>query len=246
MPTFVSPATDDRLPLYQRLRDALAAKVADRVWQPGGALPSELSLAKSYGVSPGTMRKAIESLVDEGLLERRQGKGTFVRRASFNHSLFRFFRFQRGGGERVVPEGRILSREVVPAPPEIAGKLALEAGTPAIRMARLRLFDGRPGLAEDIWLPLDRFAAFLDEPAERIGDLLYPVYESLCGQVIACAEEDLTAEAADPRHAELLGIAPGTSVIVIERLAFGFDNEPLEWRRSRGRAEQFHYHIEIR
>ena len=246
MPLSVPQTADDRLPLYQRLRDELAAKIADGVWRPGQALPSELALAKSYGVAPGTMRRAIEGLVDEGLLERRQGKGTFVRRASFTHSLFRFFRFQGGGGERVVPEGRVLGREVVPASPEIAGKLAIAEGASVIRMARLRLFDGKPGLAEDIWLPYGRFAAFMDEPAERIGNLLYPVYEDLCGQVIAYAEEDLTAEAADPHYAGLLGVAPGTSVIVIERLAFGFEGERLEWRRSRGRADEFHYRIEIR
>ena len=242
----VPSTTDDRLPLYQRLHDDLAAKIADRAWLPGDALPSEMALAKTYGVSPGTMRKAIGELVEEGLLERIQGKGTFVRRANFDHSLFRFFRFQGRGGERTVPKSRILSRQVVAAPSAIAQKLALADGAKAIRMARLRLFGDRPALAEDIWLPYERFAAFLEVPAEEVGDLLYPVYETRCGQAIAHAEEELTAEAADSHHADLLGIEPGTSVIVIERLAFGFDDAPLEWRRSRGRADEFHYHIEIR
>ena len=246
MPRTRALHTDGRLPLYQRLRDELAAKIADTEWRPGAALPSEQSLARAYEVSPGTMRKAIGALVEEGLLERRQGKGTFVRKADFNDSLFRFFRFQGRGGKRVIPQSRILRREVVPAPAEPAAKLGIADGVPVIRMARLRLFAGRPGLAEDIWLPFERFAPFMEVATGDIGDLLYPVYETLCGQVIAYAEEDLTAETVDAHYAELLDVAAGTSVIVIERLAFGFDDEPLEWRRSRGRADQFHYHVEIR
>ena len=237
---------DPRLPLYQRLRDDFANQVASQQWQPGEAIPAELALAAQHGVAPGTVRKAIEALVAEGVLERRQGKGTFVRRADFTSSLFRFFRFQDSGGARRIPESRILSVEARAAPAETARLLALPEGAKAIKLSRLRLFDGAPVLFEEIWLPRDPFDALLDLAPADFGDLLYPLYERLCGAVIASAEETLSAEAAAPHHGGPLGLAPGTPVMVIERLARGYDGKPLEWRRSRGPADKFRYQVEIR
>lgn len=237
---------DERLPLYQRLRDELSERIANQQWRPGEAIPTEAELVKQFSASIGTVRKAIDMLVAEGALERFQGRGTFVRRARFDSSLFRFFRFQKESGERQVPEGRILRREVMEAPSAVASALRLSPGAEVIHMTRLRLLNGRPLLAESIWLPKEKFSALMDIDTAEFGDLLYPLYEERCGQVIASAEEDLTAEAVDEVHARLLQLQPGAPVIVVERVALGYDRQPLEWRRSRGSAEQFRYHVEIR
>lgn len=237
---------DDRLPRYQRLVEALKDAIARKAWQPGERLPSEMDLAERYGVAPGTVRQAISALVDAGLVERQQGRGTFLRKPTFNSSLFRFFRFQGGDGMRRVPESRILRRERTEAPATVSAELGCRAGDAVIFMSRLRLLDGDPVLAEEIWLPFDRFEAFLELDERDIGPLLYPIYETVCGEVVARAEERLTAESVRDDHAKLLGLAPGTPVIVIDRLARGYDDRPLEWRRSRGRADRFQYHVEIR
>ncbi|MBN3760599.1 GntR family transcriptional regulator [Burkholderia sp. Ac-20365] len=237
---------DDRLPRYQRLRDEMVALIAARHWRPGEAIPTEQALASSYDVAVGTVRKAVDLLVAEGLLERFQGRGTFVRRASFDSSLFRFFRFQTRQGERRVPESRILRREVVDAPSAVAAILQISSSARVIQMSRLRLIDGVPMLAEEIWLPYVRFAAFAQMDLNEVGDLLYPVYEAQCNQVVASATETLTVEAIGPLHARLLHIEPGTPAVVIERLAYGYDRQPLEWRRSRGPASEFIYQAEIR
>lgn len=199
-----------------------------------------------FTVAPGTVRQAITQLVDEGLLERHQGKGTFVRKPSFDSSLFRFFRFHGTAEERRVPESEILRRETVAAPPAVAKTLRLPPEAKVISMARLRLLDGEPVLAEQIWLPFDRFKGLLDLEDAEIGPLLYPIYEEICGEIVARAEEELTAEACSGAHAESLNLKKGTPVIVIDRTAFGYDDTPLEWRSSRGRADEFQYHIEIR
>lgn len=237
---------DDRLPRYQRLRDEMVALIAARHWRPGEAIPTEQALASSYDVAVGTVRKAVDLLVAEGLLERFQGRGTFVRRASFDSSLFRFFRFQTRQGERRIPESRILRREVVDAPSAVAAILQISNSARVIQMSRLRLIDGVPMLAEEIWLPYVRFAAFAQMDLNDVGDLLYPVYEAQCNQVVASATETLTVEAIGPLHARLLHIEPGTPAVVIERLAYGYDRQPLEWRRSRGPASEFIYQAEIR
>src|SRR5476649_1876050 len=116
---------DNRLPRYQRLRDELASNIAARRWQPGDAIPTEQELAQSFDLAVGTVRKAVDLLVAEGMLERFQGRGTFVRRASFDGSLFRFFRFQSLTGERRILQSRILKRDVIEAPSAVSAILQI-------------------------------------------------------------------------------------------------------------------------
>ncbi|WP_350334428.1 GntR family transcriptional regulator [Coralliovum pocilloporae] len=237
---------DGRIPIYQRLADTMRQAVIDGELKPGDRAPSENFLSDEYGLAPGTVRKALDVLVTEGVFERFQGKGTFVRRPSFDTSLFRFFRFRGADGEFRIPESRILRREVEPIPGHVSAALEVSEGTPGISMSRLRLHEGTPAVAEEIWLEHEPFEAFADMPAEDIGALLYPVYDATCGKRVARAEETLTVEAASPEIARLLRVDAGTPIIVIDRIAKGYDNRPIEWRRSRGRADQFTYYTEIR
>lgn len=237
---------DGRLPLYERLREDLTARIAAQQWRPGDPIPTESELVKQYDVSVGTVRKTIDIMVAEGLIERFQGRGTFVRRAKFDSSLFRFFRYQNGSGERRIPESRILRCDVAKAPAAVASSLELAVGAKTIRLSRLRLFDSKPILAEEIWLPYDRFSPLVGLNEQEFGDLLYPTYEEKCGQVVASAEETLTADIADSDIARLLQLKRGAPIITIERLARGYDRSPLEWRSSRGPANQFRYQVEIR
>jgi GntR family transcriptional regulator len=160
--------------------------------------------------------------------------------------LFRFFRFQTLDGERQIPQSRILAIAPVTAPAEVARALGVATGEAVIHLQRLRLLEEQPVLAEDIWLPLARFKALLTVDLADHGPLLYPIYEELCGQIIASADETLTAELADSHHGQLLGIASGSPVVVVERLARNHAGQPLEWRRSRGHASHFRYSVEIR
>ncbi|MGX9889348.1 GntR family transcriptional regulator [Streptomyces sp. NPDC002276] len=236
--------TDPRLPLHARLREVLAERVRSGEWSPDEPLPAESSLVAHYGVSLGTMRRVFRDLVDEGLLERRQGTGTFVRRASLDASLFRFFRFGTAGSG--FPQSRILSAARQVSTPAIASALRITAGAEVLHLHRLRLYDGQPVLVEDIWLPLPLF-----EPLERIGtddlgDLLYPTYESCCGHIVAAATEELTIDAATAADALLLGCGRGEPVAIVERVARSHDDKPLEYRRSRGLARTFRYRIDLR
>lgn len=238
--------SDARLPLYQRLRDQLAEQIANNRWRPGEAIPTEAALSAEYQLSTGTVRKAVDALVSEGILERQQGRGTFIRRPQFQTSLFRFFRFQSACGERRVPQSRILSIEPVAAPSAVAQALGLPVDAPVIRIVRLRLLEVEPVLAEEIWLPRGRFQPLLEIDLDQKGPLLYPIYEEICGQVVAYAEETLTAESVNEIHARLLQVPVNSPVVVIERLARDYAGNPLEWRRSRGHAEHFRYQVEIR
>jgi len=239
-------AGDSRLPLYQRLRDDLMAKIESGTWRYGLPLPSEAALAASYGVSLGTMRHAIEMLVKEGVLERRQGRGTFLRRPDFNYTFFRLFQCQSADGSLRPPESRILSRKRTTAPVNVAAQLQLKPGAPTIYMTRLRLFEGEPLATEEIWLPEHLFASFLEVPLTDIEPLMYSEYERICGQQVVSAEEVLFIDKASSRFANFLNVDAGVPVVVIERLAYGRGGIRLEWRRTFGRADRFRYRIEIR
>ena len=91
-------------PLYRQVYDIMVRKVAQGVWRPGASLPSEQNLAREMGVSQGTMRKVLDALTAENLLERRQGKGTYIAENTQERTLFRFFRIARPGGKRMTPE----------------------------------------------------------------------------------------------------------------------------------------------
>ncbi len=236
---------DERLPLYQRLRDEMLAKIAAGQWLPGEAIPTEAELTRQYGVAIGTVRKAVETLVAEGLLLRAQGRGTFVRRPNFDGSLFRFFRQVNASGQFQMPQSRILECRRDAADATVREALKLGEGEDCIYLQRLRLVEGRPLFHERIWLPASGFEALLEVAPEDFPQLLYPFYEQHCGQRIASAQETLSVSAADLQTAAVLEVAPASPIVVIERNARGYDRAPLEYRLSRAAAENFRYQVEI-
>lgn len=236
---------DQRLPLYQRLREEMLTKIAAGEWSPGAPIPTEAELTKLYGVAIGTVRKAVDTLVSEGLLLRSQGRGTFVRRPNFDASLARFFRQVNASGGREIPSSRILSKQLQKPSKAVAKALALKSGEQVLRMERLRVIDDRTLFHEEIWLPASRFIVLLDIDSTTFGDLLYPFYEKQCGQCIASARETLTVGSADAEVARTLSIEPGNPIVIIERTALGYDRSPLEYRLSRAAANNFHYQIDI-
>lgn len=237
--------SDERLPLYQQLADTLRQEIIDGKRRPGDRVQSENVLADEYEMATGTVRQALSQLVSAGLLERMHGRGTFVRRPSFDQSLFRFFRFRGASGESVIPESRILKRAVEAMPSHVARQLGLEESTDGISISRLRLIEKLSVQIEEIWLPYEPFRAFMDIPLSEIGELLYPVYDVHCDKLVAQATESLTAEIASIQHGRMLQVDAGTPLMVIERIAKDYSGTPVEWRRSRGRADQFQYQIEI-
>ncbi|VXC60831.1 GntR family transcriptional regulator [Pseudomonas sp. 8Z] len=236
---------DERLPLYQRLHDEMLAKIAAGEWLPGEAIPTEAELTRQYGVAVGTVRKAVETLVAEGLLLRAQGRGTFVRRPNFDGSLFRFFRQISASGQSQVPQSRILLSRLEPAEETARQALNLQPGEHCLYLERLRLIEEQPMFHERIWLPASRFSALQAIEPGEFPPLLYPFYEQQCGQRIASAQETLTISCADESLSAILGVTVGSPVVVIARKAQGYDRTPLEYRISRAAAENFRYQVDI-
>ena len=243
--TFFKHGRDRRLPLYQQVRDELLENISAGIWLPDTPIPTESELTKSYGVAIGTIRKAVDTLVNDGLLYRSQGRGTFVRRPDFNASLFRFFRQMSADGRFVIPKSQLLSKTMKQPSKHIADALSVNTMDHAICLERLRFLEERVVLTEEIWLPASLFSQLIDLDLSEFGNLLYPFYEQECGQLIASAKETLTIQSANTRIAGALNIAENSPVAVIERVAYGYDKTPLEYRISHGAAETFCYQIEI-
>ncbi|QRV23019.1 GntR family transcriptional regulator [Marinomonas foliarum] len=239
------PGHDHRLPLYQRVRDELLENISAGNWLPDNPIPTENELTKIYGVAIGTIRKAVDTLVNDGLLYRSQGRGTFVRRPDFNASLFRFFRQMSSDGRFVMPKSQLLSRTLKKPPQYATEALKIGGNDEAICLERLRFLEDRVVLTEEIWLPAPLFASLVDLELSEFGNLLYPFYEQQCGQLIASAKETLTIASASTSIAKALNTDENSPVAVIERVAYGYDKTPLEYRISHGSAETFCYQIEI-
>jgi len=203
---------EDRRPIYRRLRDQIAAEIAQNIWRPGQAISSETELAAKYHISVGSVRKAVDLLVLDGLIERVSGNGMFVRRPDFEHAFIRFTRVWGSAGDRRIPQSRIYKRETLSGPPEVTSALNLPDGARVIRLLRLRIHEGAPIIHEEIWLDGARFAAILTMKEDQ-PRLLYPIYEDLCGAIVARAQEVITIERANNSDVELLGLRKGSSIV---------------------------------
>jgi GntR family transcriptional regulator len=237
---------DSRLPIYQRLRDLFMQKIRSGSWGGSQAIPSEGDLAKEHAVASGTVRKAIESLVADGYLVRHQGKGTFVRRADFGSALFRFFRHTDQSGHVVQPTSRILVLGRSKPTAVESARLALGPGDSVIRIRRLRSFEQEPWIFEEISVDAKRFALLLEADRTTFGDLLYPMYESLCKVRVHRVSETIRFGFASATVAKHLQATAGEPVATIERLAYAIDDTPIEWRVSYGLASRFSYSIELK
>ncbi|SNT18936.1 GntR family transcriptional regulator [Noviherbaspirillum humi] len=241
-------AADPRLPRYEQIREHLRRRIFAGEWAPGAALPAETELAKEYEVALGTMRKAIELMVDDGLIERLHGKGTFVRGELQQASMFRFFRFRRDADDAspVVPHTVIHALQEATLDDRVAERLSLGRARRGIFILRSRELPEGSGLLERIWLPYPPFRELLKLQPKDMPDLLYPFYRSRCGVVIARASETIRFATLGRDDAALMGMAKGAPVAVIERTAFSLTGEPVEFRITQGDAAKFYYNVEIK
>ncbi len=248
-PAIHDPATapGDGPPAGQARWASIAASLRSRIatgeFPAGDPLPSEAALASAYGVALGTMRAALQSLVQAGLIERRHGKGTFVRSGIGSGSLSRFFRW---GASGELPDARVVSVKEVAAGVEAARALGLGVHAPVLRLVRLRTRAGRPLLHERICLPLERFARLATLAPGEFPPLLYPFYARRCGVTVHRALDDLAFERLAPRIAQSLELPAGHPAIRVTRLAFDLAGRAVEHRITLGNAEDVHDRAEVR
>jgi GntR family transcriptional regulator len=219
-------------PLYRQIKGLILQSLDNGEWRPGESIPSEIELAQRFGVSQGTVRKAIDEMAADNLLVRRQGKGTFVASHADPRAFFRFLRLVplAGGLEpaRSVP----LECWRAKAGMEAARVLGLKLGDPIVIVRRLLIFADVPVVVDEIYLPGEIFNGLTLEVLRDSSDSLYSLFEEKFGVRMIRAEERLRAMAADRSSAELLQVVEGSPLLSVERISFTYGDRPVEWRRG--------------
>ncbi|MCX8099262.1 MAG: GntR family transcriptional regulator [Casimicrobiaceae bacterium] len=228
--------------MYSQIRSMITRSLEAGEWRPGEAIPSEAELAARFGVSQGTVRKAIESLVDEHILIRRQGKGTFVATHTETHSsTFRFLRIRRNDGQVEIPKSELLEVRRLRMPAEIARLLRVPSGEPALLLRRVLIYSGVPTVYDEITLPAALFKGLTKERFDAYKGSMYGFFETEFGVRMLRAEEQIKAVAADAVAAEVLKVGLGSPLLCVERVAFTYGDRPVEFRRGLATTRLHHY-----
>jgi GntR family transcriptional regulator len=229
-------------PLYLQVRDALAARIAMGEWKPNAAIPNEGDLAREFGVSSGTMRKALDLMEGERLLTRRQGRGTFVNDQTSDELSVRYSNIRTADGERITGEVKMLSVSKGPANQAECGRLRLRADDLVWRIQRVRFHKGEPFMVEEIAMPAALFPD-LDEQKDLPHRIV--VLAQQYGILLGKGEERVSIGAASPAIAETLNLEPSAPILLLDRLVHNLDGRPVEWRLGRGHFADKYYLAEI-
>ena len=232
-------------PLYRQIKSLIVQALESGEWRPGEAIPSEQELAARFGVSQGTVRKAVDELAAENVLVRKQGKGTFVVSHHDPRQFFRFLRLVPDDGSLTQPQSVPLDCWRAKAGQEAARVLQIPVGDPIIILRRVLKFSGKPVVLDEIYLPGEVFEGLTLDTLKEWKGSLYSFFETRFGVRMLRAEERIRAVAADRMAAETLGVKEGTPLLSVERVTYTYNDRPVEWRRGRYLTTQYHYHNEL-
>lgn len=233
-------AGDGGMPLYRQVKRELLRLIEGGACAPGQALPNETALARQLGVSIGTLRRAVDELVHEHVLVRRQGKGTYVALHNNDRFLFQFFhieprldlRFGDPVPRREYPMVECIAFERERAADTEAAALRIRAGDPLLRIENRLSLAGRPVVHDRILLAAALFRGLTEKRLVDRPSTLYNLYQTDFGITVLRAQERARAAAADRASARVLGVAIGEPMLEIHRVALTFGDKPVEYRVS--------------
>jgi len=223
-------------PLHVQIRESLRRQILTGHYKPGDRIPSEEDLAKDWQVNRLTARRSISDLVNEGLLQRRPGIGTFVigRRALRDiSSLVSFWQSTRDRGMK--PSAKLIGAEEIPATKDIAEPLEIAVGDPIYLIRRLRLSDGEVMAYHIAHIPAQYLPGLLKKDLSKIS--LYALYRAR-GYAPFSGEQRIGAQAAEPEMARLLSIPAGSPVLSLHRTTRMISGKPIEFLIAYYRADR--------
>jgi GntR family transcriptional regulator len=223
------------VPRYYEIEQALRARIA--ALRPDEPLPSDAMLCTEFGVSRMTARNAVQRLVQDGLVYRVPGRGTFVARRPAHRQAAKIWSFtdeMRRRGQ--TPSSRVVRRAVATPTPAETARLEIPSGGGVVAVHRIRLADGVPIALERAVFPGDCAEPILGADLER-GSLHATLVSA--GRIPTGGQATLTAEAASKHEAELLGVSAGAALLVERRLIADQNGRPLELTETRYVAERY-------
>lgn len=235
-------------PLYQQIKGLILQSLQQGEWKPGEGIPSEMELAARFRVSQGTVRKAIDELAAENLVMRKQGKGTFVATHAEQHVQYRFLKLLPDTGDASVEgpaQRQVIDCRRVRASADVARALALRSGDAVMQAKRILSFGGVPTILEDIWLPGQAFKGLTAEQLANYQGPTYAMFEIDFGVRMVRAEEKIRAVLPDEDQTQLLNVSPVTPLLSVERIAYTYNDVPMELRRGLYLTDTHHYRNEL-
>ena len=219
-------------PLYKEVKRRLTDSLRSGEWKPEEAIPPEPRLARHFGVSIGTLRKAIDELVAENVLLRQQGRGTFVASHRGEGMRFLFFSIIGHDGSRQYPEVRLEDFRRSRASEEAAQRLSVKPASAVIQFRNSLWLGGDCVGIDDITVPAALFPALTETRLRGRDNTIYHLYERAFGVSVTRIFESLRAVAAPADVAAHLGVRPGAPLLLVRRVAFTLDDRPAEFRLS--------------
>jgi len=230
-PRLSSPLTPGA-PLYREVKRSLTESLQRGEWKPGDAIASERQLTERFGVSIGTLRKAVDEMVAEKLLIRHQGRGTFVASHQGERQFFYFFDIGSPEGEKQYPTVELLSFAKGRADATRAAQLGIATGGPVFRFTNLLSIDGTPTLIDEVEVAEFRFPGLSRKALLARPHTVYHFYEEAYGISVVRTEEKLSAVLANDEQATLLGLESGDPLLCVQRLAYSYRDQVVEARRT--------------
>jgi GntR family transcriptional regulator len=231
-------------PLYQQIKVLMLQSLQSGEWKPSSAIPSEIELAARFKVSQGTVRKAIDELAAEHLLFRRQGKGTFVATHAEQQVQYRFLRLFPDNGD-TTSEGpaqrEIIDCKKTRVSADVAKGLGLRTGDAALQVRRVLSFASVPTILEDIWLPATPFKGLTAERLRDYDGPMYALFETEFGVRMVRAEEKIRAVLPEAEQCARLKTPAHTPLLSVERIAYTYNDVPMELRRGLYLTDTHHY-----
>jgi len=241
-----TPAAPSFQPLYLQIKALLEKSLEVREWGPGAAIPSEIELAGRFGVSQGTVRKAIDALAADNLVVRRQGKGTFVATHTEERaSSFRFLRIRHNDGHDEYPASRLVDLKRGKAGTDAARLLEISPGDAVLILRRVLDWGGEPVVLDEITLPAALFRGLTRSRYDAYHGSMYGLFETQFGVRMLKAREHLSAIAADAVSARVLGVAVGAPLLAVDRVTLTYGDRPVEVRRGLCNTRSHHYFNEL-
>ena len=224
--------------LHTQLADFLREKIYSHEWGPRKRIPSEHDLMGRFKLSRGTVRRAIKSLVDEGLLSQEHGRGTFVAEPGISHPAgvrpLSFAESLRAQGADFVTH--VIDKFVVPAPSDVARELELEPGDDVLFIRRIRTVDDEPVICQEGWFSLSECPG-LDE-VDFTRESAFDAAQRCAGRPIVYSRIRYTARVAGKEHGAYLGCEESAPVLMLEQTIRLADDRPIEWNHTWLKAGQ--------
>jgi DNA-binding GntR family transcriptional regulator len=238
---FVDVDRSSPVPLYFQVAQQIEHAINAGDLAPGDRLDNEISLAEQIGLSRPTMRRAIQELVDKGLLVRKRGVGTQVVHGQVTRPVELTSLFDDLTTHHQTPTTVVLTNEVIPASDEVGVRLAIPPGSQVLHLRRLRYAHGEPLAIMENFLPEDLISlGEMDLAARGMYQLMRTK-----GVNIRVAKQRIGARTGTPEECSLLGEKRGSPVLTMERAAHDDSGRPVEWGRHCYRASQYSFEVTL-